>query len=197
MMLERQDITAVILAGGQGRRLGGQDKGLIEFNGRPIIESLIEQLQTQSVDLVINANRNQEIYQQYGYPVFSDQLKGFQGPLAGFATAMARLDSRYMLTAPCDGPKLANDYVERFRQSQQNHQSPICVAHDGERLQPVHALIQVDLLDSLKQFLESGDRKIDRWYAQHDYQTVDFSNCRDMFKNINTESDQQALQAES
>ena len=197
MNLQHQDITAVILAGGQGRRLGGQDKGLIKFNGRPIIEILIEQLEKQSLDILINANRNQAIYQQYGYPVVSDRLDNFQGPLAGFATAMSALDSRFILTLPCDGPRLAVDYVDRFIESQSRQASDICVAHDGDRLQPVHALIATDLLPSLTGFLESGDRKIDRWYGQHDFQTVDFSDQREMFRNINTESDQQALQADT
>lgn len=193
MNIEPSDITAVILAGGQGRRMGGQDKGLIDFNGKPLIQHLIHQLQQQSVAIVINANRNQDQYQQYGYPVFADELDDFQGPLAGFASAMAAVNTRYILTLPCDGPFLASDYVQRFMNSHNQTQAPICVADDGERLQPVHALVDINLLPSLVDFLKSGDRKIDRWYAMHQFTQTDFTDCANMFRNINTPEDQQKL----
>jgi len=196
MSLSVADITAVILAGGQGRRMGGQDKGLLEFNGLPLIEILIAELARQTVATIVNANRNLDRYQAFGLPVISDRLENYQGPLAGFASAMDSVDTDFILTLPCDGPVLAADYVARFIASQQQSGAAICVAFDGERLQPVHALIRVDLRASLNRFLDSGDRKIDRWYALHDYAQTDFSDCSDMFRNINTPSDQQSLQAE-
>ena len=189
------DITAVILAGGQGRRMGGQDKGLIEFNGKALVEILIADLERQSLGIVINANRNLDRYRDYGFPVINDQLQDYQGPLAGFASAMDSVDTDFILTLPCDGPQLAADYAARFIASQQQSGASICVAFDGERLQPVHALIKVDLRASLGQFLDAGDRKIDRWYSLHDYVQTDFSDCSEMFRNINTPSDRQNLQA--
>ena len=194
MKIELDDITAVILAGGQGRRMGGEDKGLLEIDGRSLAAILIEQLERQGVDIVINANRNHERYRQFGYPVISDQLQDYQGPLAGFASAMTAVDSAWILTLPCDGPLLADDYVARFIEACEREQAPVLVADDGERLQPVHALIRTDLLPSLNRFLDSGDRKIDRWYAQHDFARVDFSDCADMFRNINTPDDRASLQ---
>jgi molybdopterin-guanine dinucleotide biosynthesis protein A len=89
---------------------------------------------------------------------------------------------------------LAHNFVHRFIETQDRVESPVCVAHDGERLQPVYALIDTRLLDDLKLFLDSGERKIDRWYAQHDYATVDFSDDTVMFQNINTPEDQQRMQ---
>jgi molybdenum cofactor guanylyltransferase len=197
MRLDKADITAVILAGGQGRRMGGQDKGLIEFDGRLMIEILIDRLQHQQLDILINANRNQLTYQSYGYPVIGDELGDFQGPLAGFASAMATVKTRYILTLPCDSPILAERFVERFIETQGREDSSVCVAFDGERLQPVYALIETRLLDDLKQFLESGERKIDRWYAQHNYARVDFSDDVAMFQNINTPEDKQRMQQSS
>lgn len=199
MKIQKNDITAVILAGGMGRRMGGLDKGLIEHDGRLLVEILIEKLQQQQVNIMINANRNESIYAGYGFPVINDKLSDFQGPLAGFATAMASVDSQYILTLPCDSPLLSDQYVERFiacHNAPGKTDVPICVAFDGDRLQPVHALIDVSLIDSLNTFLESGDRKIDRWYAQHSYNLVDFSDQADMFKNINTPEDQQRLLAQ-
>jgi molybdenum cofactor guanylyltransferase len=196
MSISARDITAVVLAGGQGRRMGGQDKGLIEINGRALVAILVDQLKQQISSILINANRNLERYQSIGYPVVSDQLSDYQGPLAGFACAMTAVDTDFILTLPCDGPSLATDYVARFITSQERTGAPICVADDGERLQPVHALIKVDLLSSLNAFLDSGDRKIDRWYAMHDFVQTDFSDCADMFRNINTPSDQESMQVQ-
>ena len=196
MSISASDITAVILAGGQGRRMGGRDKGLIEFNGTALVAILIDQLAPQISNILINANRNRDRYRAFGYPVVSDQLDNYQGPLAGFACAMNAVDTDYILTLPCDGPSLAADYVTRFVTSQQRTGATICVADDGERLQPVHALIKVDLLDSLNAFLNSGERKIDRWYAMHDFVKIDFSDCALMFDNINTPSDQESMQVQ-
>jgi molybdenum cofactor guanylyltransferase len=196
MIIHNTDITAVILAGGMGRRMGGLDKGLIEFEGRLLVEILIAKLQKQNVNIIINANRNQSVYETYGFPVISDQLSDYQGPLAGFASAIAAVESQYILTLPCDSPLLSDQYIERFVKCHnlpENQYAPISVAYDGERLQPVHALINVDLFESLNTFLDSGDRKIDRWYAQHEFNRVDFSDQSDMFKNINTPEDQKNL----
>ncbi len=194
MTLALDDITAVILAGGQGRRMGGEDKGLLEFNGQPLIALLIEQLERQAVDIAINANRNQARYQEFGYPVVSDELTGYQGPLAGIASAMAAVASEYILTLPCDGPLLVDDYVARFVVAEAQSAAPIQVAFDGERLQPVHALIRTDLRPDLEEFLATGERKIDRWYALHDFAEVDFSDCAGMFRNINSPDDRTRLQ---
>ena len=196
MTIQNSDITAVILAGGMGRRMGGLDKGLIEFDGRLLVEILIDKLQKQNVSIIINANRNQSVYEDYGFPVISDHLSNHQGPLAGFASAMAAVDSQYILTLPCDSPLLSDQFVERFIECHnlpENKSAPISVADDGERLQPVHALVDVDLLANLNAFLDSGERKIDRWYAQHRFNRVDFSDQREIFKNINTPEDQQNL----
>jgi len=196
MSISAGDITAVILAGGQGRRMGGQDKGLIEINGRALVAILIERLAQQISGILINANRNRDRYQAFGYSVVNDQLDDYQGPLAGFACAMNVVDTDFILTLPCDGPLLATDYVARFITRQAQTGATICVADDGERLQPVHALIKVDLLTSLNEFLASGDRKIDRWYALHDFVRTDFSDCADMFRNINTPADQESMQVQ-
>ena len=195
MSISEKDITAVILAGGQGRRMGGQDKGLIEVDGKVLAAILIEQLEQQISNVLINANRNHQRYRTFGYPVVSDQFDDYQGPLAGFACAMNAVDTDFILTLPCDGPLLATDYVARFIASQAKTGAPICVADDGERLQPVHALIRIDLLSSLNEYLDSGDRKIDRWYAMHDFTRTDFSDYVGMFRNINTPSDQASMQA--
>ena len=196
MKLDKQSITAVILAGGKGRRLEGQDKGLIIYQNKMLIQHVIERIQPQVFDIVINANRNQETYETFGYSVIRDEMKDFQGPLAGFATAMKSVKTDYILTLPCDGPALPLDLVTRMIDEINNvsdTQHCIAVAHDGVRMQTVHALIPVSLIDSLETFLSKGDRKVDRWYAEHKIVLVDFSDQPKAFFNINQK--EQLLQA--
>lgn len=182
----RLSITAVILAGGKARRMGGQDKGLVELAGRPLIEHVITRIEPQVGQILINANRNTEQYARYGYPVVSDSLSDFQGPLAGFLAAMQQVESEFIVTIPCDGPCLPDDLVSRLYNALQAAQAEIAVAHDGNRMQPVYALISTRLQPSLEAFLASGERKIDWWYERHNTVTADFSDAPDTFLNINT-----------
>ncbi|MEJ2394309.1 MAG: molybdenum cofactor guanylyltransferase MobA [Candidatus Thiodiazotropha sp.] len=193
-MTKPDDITAVILAGGRGQRMGGVDKGLVEFHGRPLIEHVIEAISQQVHSLLINANRNLVQYQRFGYPVIADSLNDYQGPLAGFLAAMEVAQTPDIVTVPCDGPLLANDLVARLSAARERDQAEIAVAHDGHRLQPVYALIPVALKQSLQAYLEGGDRKIDLWYARHRVATADFSDLPSTFVNINTEEERDRLQ---
>lgn len=197
MIILKENITAVVLAGGKGRRFAGKDKGLIEYKQCPIIEHVIRAVAPQVSTIMINANRNKAAYASYGYPVITDALSGFQGPLAGFSTAMENVTTEYVLTLPCDGPFVSAAYVQRMADKlMEADDTEIAVAHDGARLQPVHALIPVKLIDSLKQFMDGGERKIDCWYAKHNLALVDFSDTAEIFKNINTLEELQALEGQ-
>ena len=186
---DRDNITAVVLAGGRGRRLGGQDKGLMEFDRRPLIEHILDAITPQVKAVIINANRNQQIYADYGHPVISDDMADYQGPLAGFAAALAACDTEYIMTLPCDGPFVPADLVARLSNALTDNRAELAVAHDGQRMQPVYALIPRTLLSSLQEFLDAGDRKIDLWYALHNTALADFSDVVETFFNINTEDD--------
>ncbi|MES9969043.1 MAG: molybdenum cofactor guanylyltransferase MobA [Candidatus Thiodiazotropha sp.] len=187
-------ITAVILAGGRGRRMGGEDKGLIDLNGKPLVQHVAAAIAPQVDAVLINANRNQERYQQFGYPVFADSLLNYQGPLAGFMAAMQLIETEDMLTLPCDGPLVPPDLVERLLKARQATAADIAVAHDGKRLQPVYALIPKRLAESLQRYLDGGDRKIDLWYEQHRVAHADFSDIPRTFININTLQERDSLQ---
>ena len=192
--ISNADVTGLILAGGKARRMGGQDKGLTEVNGQAMIIYAIKALKPQVSEILINANRNEEAYRQFGYPVFSDRLPDFQGPLAGIATAMERVTTRYLCTCPCDGPLLPNDLVARLYVRLTAQDSDIAVVHDGDRIQPVYALIDCKLRTSLQDFLLAGERKIDRWYDRHKLAKTDFSDKKNCFININTPADQTAFE---
>jgi len=183
------NITAVVLAGGRGKRLGGQDKGLMVLESRPLIEHILDAIAPQVKTIIINANRNRQTYACYGYPVISDDMEDYQGPLAGFAAALAACDTEYIMTLPCDGPSVPADLAVRLSKAIIDNEAELAVAHDGQRMQPVYALIPRSLLGSLLAFLDAGDRKIDLWYAQHKVALADFSDVMESFFNINTEKD--------
>lgn len=192
----REAVTGVILAGGQARRMGGRDKGLVTFRGRTLVEWVIAALRPQVAALAINANRNQQAYAAFGYPVVADRMDGFQGPLAGFSSAMAAADTPWIVTVPCDGPFLAPDLVDRLCAALARDGAEIAVASDGRRMQPVYALLPVVLAPSLHAFLAAGDRKIDLWYARHRVALADLSDRPESFANINSEDDVALLQEE-
>ena len=179
-------VTGLLLAGGRARRMGGNDKGLLPLNGRPLAAWGLERLAPQVDELLISANRNQAQYEELGAAVISDSIDGFVGPLAGFVAGLRQAKNQWVVTAPCDSPLLAEDYVERMIATMSNQSVDAVVAHDGNRLQPVFILINCRLREGLSQFLESDQRKIDLWLDQTNWCMTDFSDCPDMFLNANT-----------
>ncbi len=188
MSIEMQDVTGVILAGGQARRMGGIDKGLVRIAGRSMCEIVMQRLAPQVGELLINANRRLEEYRSFEVPVIQDQLAGYLGPLAGLASAMHAARLPWVITAPCDGPFLNHDYVSRMLGCA-NGKIQIVVAADAKRMQPTFMLAHASLLDDLSEFLVSGERKIDKWFGRHRYAIADFSDSQDCFLNINTDAD--------
>jgi molybdopterin-guanine dinucleotide biosynthesis protein A len=193
-MSKRQKITGLVLAGGRALRMGGMDKGLVSLAGRPMVEWVLDALSGQVDELIINANRNKDAYGAMGYEVVADRSGDFQGPLAGMASGMEAAHGKWLLTAPCDSPLLPASLAERLSRACGDG-ADIAVAHDGQRLQPVFAMIRCDLLGSLQQYLDGGGRKIDRWYAGHSMQAVDFSDCPETFMNINEPADREQLES--
>jgi len=187
--LTTDDITVVILAGGKGSRMGGKDKGLVNYRNQSLIEHVINSISRQTDRIIINANRNLSQYSAFGFPVVEDTLNNFQGPLAGFLAAMSSVITDYILTVPCDSPLVIDDYLQKMIQAKNESSCDIAVAYDGERMQPVYALIPVSLQNSLKQFLENGDRKIDLWYRQHKIKLVEFPAESQLFINMNRPED--------
>jgi molybdopterin-guanine dinucleotide biosynthesis protein A len=183
MSLER--ITGLILAGGMGRRMGGRDKGLQPFRGKPMAAWSIERLAPQVDALLINANQNIETYAAFGYPVMPDRIGGFAGPLAGLHTGLLAAQTPLLVTAPCDSPFLPVDLVARLHGALAEHAADLAVAKTGAQAHPVFSLVRREVLDSLTAFLEAGGRKIDAWYAALKVVEVPFED-ESAFSNINT-----------
>ena len=172
------DITGLILAGGRGSRMGGVDKGLQSYNGLPMALHTLTRLQIGGSvgQVMINANRNLAAYESFGAAVWPDVLADYAGPLAGFLTGLERCETPYLVTVPCDTPRLPIDLVPRLVRALQDQDAEIAMAAAPEagaegqlqlRPQPVFCLLRVSLLESLVAFTHEGGRKIDAWTARH------------------------------
>jgi molybdopterin-guanine dinucleotide biosynthesis protein A len=181
----RQAVTGLVLAGGLGRRMGGEDKGFVALAGRPMIEHVLGALRPQVGPLLINANRSLERYATYGYPVITDILQGYMGPLVGALTGLQHTKTDFLATVPCDAPLIARDLVERLLEGCVAGDADLAVARDGERLQPVFLLLRARVAPALEAYLAKGGRKIDAWFNEVRVATVDFSDRVDTFVNVN------------
>jgi len=144
--------------------------------------------------LLVNANRNVESYAAFGHRVIADEIEGFAGPLAGFERGLAHASGELVATVPCDSPFLPADLVARLRESLEREQAELAVARTGSQAHPVFCLVRRSLHESLRSFLASGQRKIDRWYASHKVVEVPFDDQADAFTNINTRDELRELE---
>jgi molybdopterin-guanine dinucleotide biosynthesis protein A len=193
-MIAAHDVAGIVLAGGQGRRMGGVDKGLVELAGRPMIAHVIERFRPQVGEIVVNANQNVDRYAAYGAPVVRDAVGGFAGPLAGLHAGLTATSKPYVCTVPCDSPFLPHDLVARLAASLERERADLAVARTFDQPHPVFALMRRDVLPGLAAFLERGGRKIDAWYAALAAVDVAFDDEADAFRNVNTRDELDALE---
>lgn len=189
-----QRVGAVVLAGGLARRMGGQDKGLVSLAGQPMISYATRTLAPLVDSLVINANRNQQAYEQLGLPVISDRREGHLGPLSGLSSALHAMDTDYVFMCPCDSPFIQGELFAALLSTCLSSDSDVAVPHDGQRLQPVFCLVHRRVEDSLNAFLDAGERKIDRWFEQLAMSVVPAEPYANSFLNINTEEERLAAE---
>jgi molybdopterin-guanine dinucleotide biosynthesis protein A len=205
-MIELRDISAIVLAGGRGTRMGGVDKGMQNFKGTPLALHAAMRLQIQQGGplgaVMFNANRNLADYAAFGLPVWPDDLADFAGPLAGFQIGLEHCETNYLLTLPCDTPLFPLDLAQRLAQAMEREDAEIAMVaapeEDGQlRAQPVCCLLQRALLESLLHFTANDGRKVDKWTAQHKTVLVPFDAPGDdsqAFFNANTLEELQSLQ---
>ncbi len=186
-------ITGVLLAGGQGRRMGHQDKGLLLLHGKPMARWALERLAPQVDGLLINANQNAERYEELGAPwaapVVPDRIPGFAGPLAGLHAALAHIRTPLAVTVPCDSPHLPPDLVARLRQALESRDADLAIARTFDQPHPVFCLCRRTLLPHLEAYLAGGGRRIQSWHATLRLAEVSFDDAAEAFHNINTRAD--------
>ena len=188
----RNEITGLILAGGRAARMGGVDKGLVDFKGKPLIAHVIERLQPQVGDLMISANRNLERYRALGLPIVLDETSGlepFPGPLAGWLAGLRACKTNWMVCVPCDAPFLAADLVHHLADTLSN--SRAAVAYLGQFMEPMFCLLHVDLAEDLAQAVTHGERKAEAWLRGMGAAQAEFLHA-EPFANLNSMEDVQA-----
>lgn len=189
----RQHITAGILAGGRGMRMGGRDKGLLPLAGQPMVAHVIAALQPQAGHILINANRNLDRYARFNVPLVRDRKAGFAGPLAGMDALLAASTGDWLLVVPCDAPLLAPDLGPRLWQRALVAGAAAAVAAIDGQLEPVFVLLHRSLHARLQNDLVAGVRRTGAWLRAQGVVPVDFSASAACFANVNTPAGRQAL----
>lgn len=190
----RSDLTGGILAGGQGSRLGGTDKGWLEIGGQPLIERVLERLQPQ-VDgaIVINANRRTADYARYGWPVVGDALADFPGPLAGIEALLAAARTEWVLCVPVDAARLPADLAQRLCAAARQNGSRAAFVSTAEGPIPVCCLLSRTLYDDLRTRLSAGERRVQLWLARVGAVAVPYDDWPREYWSVNTPEELQAL----
>ncbi len=193
LALASAGVTGLVLAGGLARRMGGGDKGWQSFRGKALVVHAIERLAPQVETLLINATQNREVYQALGYTVVSDVISGNPGPLAGVHAGLGACTTPLLVTVPCDSPFLPLDLVARLHGALVEADAQLAVVQLGGRPEAVFMLCRREVRDSLGEFLATGGRKIDAWYAALKVIAVPFDDPA-AFVNINTLEELQRLE---
>lgn len=178
-------LSGLILAGGEGRRMGGADKGWVEYQGRPLVEHVLQRLTPQVSQVLISANRNLERYAALGVPVLVDRAADFRGPLAGIESGLHAASSDWLLCVPCDSPALPLDLAHKLLQATASG-APAAVVSLGGRIQPVFCLLPCALAQTLSRDLERGERRVGAWLESIGARPVDFSDQASAFNNLNS-----------
>lgn len=181
------EVTGVVLAGGRGSRMGGQDKGLILLDGLPLYKHVLRRLSPQVHEIAICANRNLKEYQSAGIRVLSDTLPDFPGPLAGMLSAMQNLESEWFLFCPCDTPNIPTNLATRLWH--EHGHSPAVWVNDGERDHPTIVLLRAELVSPLEDYLRSGERRVMSFFRDVGGHAVVMKDSASNFTNVNTPED--------
>lgn len=182
-----EDIAAVILAGGRGTRMDGADKGLVDYQQRPLVEWVLQAIRPQVAEVLLSANRNLDVYAQYGCRVIEDVLPDFPGPLAGVLAAMDAVDTPWLLVTPCDSPHLPANLAQNLLEAAQAASVPIALAADSQRKHYTTMLVHTRLADSLRDYLTTGQRAVHAWQQGFNSARVIFPDIS--LKNFNTRID--------
>lgn len=184
--------TVIILAGGKGARMNGDDKGWIDYRGEPLISHAIKIASSVSDQVIISCNRNLSDYESLGYPCVTDRESGYLGPLMGILSAGRLVRTGDFCVLPCDMPYMKGSILRRLMDVLDSTDRETAVAHDGTRLQSLVFAANQQLIDSIEEKLKKNHRSARRWLLSTNYQEVLFADSS-AFANLNS-ADQVKLQ---
>jgi molybdopterin-guanine dinucleotide biosynthesis protein A len=187
-------LTALILCGGSGERLGGIDKPLRALAGRPLIEHVRAALPDTIDEIVISANRHREQYARYADRVVDDGPHTGMGPLAGIAAGLAAAGHPTVLCVPGDAPRLPRDLLRRLDEARRAAQREVAVVDDGSGWQPLCLLLPRTALAALTAFIDSGGRAVHAWLASLQPAVADCSDRPRWVWSLNTEDEWAAVE---
>jgi len=167
-------ISAIILAGGRGQRMGGADKGLVQWRGATLISQVITRLAPQVADIQISCNRHIADYRALGFTVVEDTMGGYQGPLAGIQSCIEHAQHPLCLICPCDTPSIPLNLVELLAATMETHSADVAYVTSGGQHHYIPALINSSVSNSLDTYLAAGNRSIHRWYRELEVATVEW-----------------------
>ncbi|MFM8900156.1 MAG: molybdenum cofactor guanylyltransferase MobA [Burkholderiales bacterium] len=200
MNIQREDITGLVLAGGQGQRMAGLDKGWLMLDGQPLITHALRRLAPQAAKVLISANRELERYRAMGHEVVTDDAATLgTGPLAGVLAAMQVCRTPWLVTVPCDSPHFPLNLVTKLTEAIATanpapRAATVVTPHSPSHpTHPVFCLLHLSTQTELSVYLESGRRSMQGWLAQVQALQVPFENAC-AFANINTPQDLEQAQ---
>ncbi|MDA0789691.1 MAG: molybdenum cofactor guanylyltransferase [Proteobacteria bacterium] len=178
-----ENVTGIILAGGQSQRMGTADKAWVNYRGTPLLLHVTSALSTQAGHIIISCHMKQPPYTELPYTIVGDETPDFRGPLCGVISTAEYLSTERILVVPCDMPHLPAHLVNRLGEHLKGHE--IAVVNDGTRRQHLVFLARRSTILSIRKYVESGKASVAGWIDCHDFVEVDFSDCSDAFANIN------------
>ena len=188
-MLTAPQVTGVILAGGQGSRVGGADKGLLPLDGVALERRVADRLGPQVGSLLVSANRNAARHAALlGCAVVADDVPGHAGPLAGMLAGLEHAATGLVVFVPCDLPFLPLDLVARLQAGLQAAGTPAALASAGGRRHPVVCLCHRSLRVALRDYLNAGGRRVGEWLEAVGATVVEFPEAG-AFANFNRPED--------
>jgi molybdopterin-guanine dinucleotide biosynthesis protein A len=158
--------SILLLAGGQGQRMGGRDKGLIEWRGEPLIQHLHRLTRPLTDDLIISCNRNRERYQAFADHLVQDDESDFPGPYAGIRAGLAVARHDFLLVMPCDTPLLDLALLQGLRRSAAEHHDKPVMIRQGEQWEPLLCCIPTRHAQVFEQHWQQGQRSPRRTMAE-------------------------------
>lgn len=184
-------LSAVLLAGGQGSRLGGRDKGLMHWQGQPIAAQLTQRLRSVCASVLISCNRNHGQYRQWADALVTDADPGYQGPLAGILSAVRACHTSHLLVIPCDLPQLPASLLHELAVQARRQPDRIWLIKTGRHWQPLVSIIPVSLDASLAQAWDDGQRSPLRWMLGQPHGVLRLAEDDPRLHNANTSLDWQ------
>jgi len=185
MKYTHQDITVIILSGGQGSRMGGRNKGLIELEDQPFVKHVFDSANLSAAKVIISANKDINEYKQICDIVVTDSIYPNKGPLSGVINCLPHVQTKLVMIMPCDTPRIPDNLTSRLLKEFNNHHASIAVVHDGNRQQNLFFLCRRDLLNDIPTYLDQGQSSVYGWMQHHHPLSVDFSDAKEAFSNIN------------